>query len=151
MARKKLSEEQLKQRVNVIYKVLRQNDKPVSAIKLSEETNLTKGQLSSAIRYMRQQSLTDYDHFIKYYFISGRKGYSLPKSIDDYAICYASLKRWAYSIMNTIRPLERKLIEAGFDPDRIMSISSDNNKIETSADGSWGIDYEYDEEHDYDS
>lgn len=150
MARRKLSEEQLKQRVNAIYKVLSQNECPVSADQLSEETNLTKGQLSSAIRYMRQQSLTNYDHFIKYYFISGRKGYSLPRSIDDYAVCYASLKKWACSIMNTIRPLERKLIEAGFDPDRIMAISSDNNKLETSADGSWGIDYEYYEEHEYD-
>lgn len=143
MGRKRITEELLQARVNAIYKILRHSDRPVSADELSELTNLTRGQISSAIRYMRQQSILDYNKFIKYYILSGRKGYKLPASDDDYAVCYASLKRWACSIMKTIEPLEKKLIEAGYDPDRIFSISEDDNRLETSADGSWGVDYEY--------
>ena len=143
MGRKRLTEEVLQQRANLIYMSLKNSEGEVSSDQLVKETGLTKGQISSAVRYMRHQSLNDYQRFIKYYFISGRKGYKLPQSIDDYALCYASLRGWANSILNTIRPMERILIEAGFDPDRIMNMMSGNNFIETSADGSWGFDVDY--------
>lgn len=139
MGRKKLSDDVLKSRANLIYKVLREDrERYISSDELKEKTGLTTGQISSVVRFIRQQSLVDYKKFIDYYIVSGRKGYKLPDGIEDYAICYASLRRWASSIMKTIQPMRVVLEESGYDPDRILALSDCDNTIETTPDGSWG-------------
>ena len=61
MGRKRLTADVLKDRANLIYKVLRDNrDRYVSGDELKEITGLTTGQISSAVRFTRQQSLVDY-------------------------------------------------------------------------------------------
>ena len=139
MGRKRLTADVLKDRANLIYKVLRDNrDRYVSGDELKEITGLTTGQISSAVRFTRQQSLVDYKRFINYYIVSGRKGYKLPDDIEDYAKCYGSLRRWASSIIKTIQPMRAVLEEAGYDPDRLLVLSDDDNVLETTPDGSWG-------------
>lgn len=139
MGRKKLPDDVLKTRANLIYKVLKDNrERYVLSCELKEKTGLTTGQISSAIRFTRQQSLVDYERFINYYIVSGRKGYKLPDGIEDYAKCYASLRRWASSIIKTIQPMREVLSENGYDPDRILALSDSDNTLETTPEGSWG-------------
>ena len=80
---------------------------------LAEEVNLTTGQLSTVIKYMRRCSENNLEKYIRFYPISSTRGYFFPKSFEDFAPYYATLAQWASSIVRTIKPTEKAMISVG--------------------------------------
>ena len=88
-------------------------ENPISTDALVENTNFTKGQISTIIKYMRRCSENDLERYIKWYPISSKKGYYFPKSFEEFAPCYATLEKWCASLHRTIEPMRRKMQQEG--------------------------------------
>ena len=134
---------------NSIAVILKNHTKedPCPREKLAEDTNLTTGQISTVIKYMRRCSERDLERFIRYYPISSKKGYYLPASFEDFAPCYATLEKWLASLKRTIEPMRKKMEEEGIDwreylpGDEAEEIENYLDKIsETNKDTSWFLD-----------
>lgn len=130
----RLTDSNIKEKANQIVLILQDYSKksPCNKKILVEETSLTTGQISRVIKYMRRCSEKDFSRFIKYYPISSKKGYFLPKSWDDFLDCYISLSSWCESLTRTIQPMKNQLEIAGYDQITIEKIKEayKNNDID---------------------
>lgn len=111
---------------NKVVTILKNSDSPIPKVKLSDEIGLTTGQLSTVIKYMRRCSLEDLEHYIAYYPISSKRGYTLPRSFRDFLPCYYTLYCWAESIKKTIKPMEIKMSQEGIDVMEYAQSAKDN-------------------------
>lgn len=106
------------QRANMIYRILKAKDDIVSTKELCELTNLSQGQIRNAVEYARDRAVLEPDKFIRFYFLSSKKGYRLPsqdpdKRVDEIAACFATLHSWSRTLYRRITPLERFLNQNG--------------------------------------
>ena len=113
----RLTSDNIAQKANEIVSILRTHSPadPCSCPVLMEGTGLTKGQVSTVIKYMRRCAEKDLEKYIPYYPISSKRGYYLPTKWDDFARCYATLEMWIASLTRTIRPMRTKMIKEGVD------------------------------------
>lgn len=111
-----------KKKANAIISVLRTCDRehPIPRVKLAEAVDLTTGQLSSVIKYMRRCSETDLERYIAYYPISTKKGYFLPGDWHDFMAYYCTFFCWYTSIQRTIEPVRQKMIKEGIDYNALL-------------------------------
>ena len=112
-----LTSTNISQKANEVVLILRKYNKanPCPMAVLQEETGLTKGQISTVIKYMRRCSSDNLDRFIPYYPISSKKGYFLPSCSQDFIDCYITLALWTCSLVKTIAPMEAKMARDGID------------------------------------
>lgn len=111
----RLSSSNIGEYANKIVHALNNSADPVPAPELCDELRLSKGQLATVIKYMRRCSLKNFGRYIKFYPISSKRGYSLPKSWEEFKPCFATLYLWSRSLLKTIEPMKRKMIEEGID------------------------------------
>ena len=90
-------------------------DEPCPRVKLSEETQLTSGQISTVIKYMRRCSEKDLERYIRFYPISCKRGYFFAKSFTEFAPCFVTLTKWHESLKRTIEPMRTKMEKEGID------------------------------------
>lgn len=90
-------------------------DNPIPSLELAEQAHLTKGQLSSVIKYMRRCSHVDLETYIAYFPISSKKGYFYPQKWEDFAPYFYTQVSWANSILKTCAPVEEKMRKEGVD------------------------------------
>lgn len=117
-----------KNRANAIARILKDYDidNPCSRTELCEMTNLSPGQLSSAIKYMRRCSEEDIEKFIRFYPISSKKGYFFPHKWSDFSAYYVTMLRWSRSLERTIKPCLEKMMKEGVNFDEIMNEQDDS-------------------------
>ena len=115
---------------NKVVGILRNATAPVPKAKLAEDLELSVGQLSTIIKYMRRCSLEDLEHYIAYYPISSKRGYSLPRNFRDFLPCYYTLYCWSESIKKTIRPMEIKMSQEGIDVMEYAQTAKDNYEFQ---------------------
>ena len=135
-------------KANEIVFVLRTHskDEPCPADVLCEATQLTKGQLSTVIKYMRRCSCENLDKFIPFYPVSSKKGYFLPSNSQDFIECYITLEAWVHSLEKTITPMRLKMVKDGVDWTQYKNDNEDysgnylNEILETNKDTSWFMD-----------
>lgn len=111
---------------------------------LAEDANLTVGQLSRVIKYMRRKSEDNPDVFLKYYPLSSKKGYFLAVDYNDFAKPFATLYQWYRSVRRTIEPLRKKMDSLGIDWKKYLNCDgkkAENDDIEEiNGDTSWFLD-----------
>lgn len=113
VAKRPISE--MAKRVCLVLKNDASRDNPMSGAALADNLGLTRGQLSSVIKYMRRCSLLSFDKFIGWYPVSSKNGYYFAESVEDMIPCFRALYWWSESIAKTILPLKKAIIETGFD------------------------------------
>lgn len=125
-----LTDENIGKKANEIATILRSFSKesPCSKQVLVEMTSLTTGQVSRVIKYMRRCSEQDFSRFIRFYPVSSKKGYFLPKSWGDFLDCYISLSSWCESLTRTIQPMKQQLELEGYDWEVIERLKANCKK-----------------------
>lgn len=113
MAKTRLTSTNIKEYANRFIYMLRSEDGPLAKDEAAEQLNLTAGQMSALVKYMRRCSLADMERYIRYYPISSKKGYTLPKAWEDFLPCFSTLYQWAGSILKTIEPMREKMEKEG--------------------------------------
>lgn len=114
MGRSRLTDEVMIDRVKSIMGVL--NDGAWhSTNELMCETDLTCGQLKSAIKFNRRYFLKCPEKCANKYIISGKHGYKLTTTDEDYIAMYKSLYAWGKSVLITISPMGKWLQSQGYD------------------------------------
>ena len=129
-----------------IYLMRDSNGEPVSKKVVCENLELTVGQVSSLVKYMRRCAENDLERFIPYYPISSKKGYTLPHSYMDFLPCFTTLFLWANSLARTIDPMKRKMRKEGIDIEEYIKETKRElpenyleDLVEMNADTSWFI------------
>lgn len=140
MGRKKITEAEMIERVNTIINCLRNDPRWHSSYELSKETEMTRGQLASAIKYNRRYFMNCPEKCKEYYILSGRFGYKMPETDEDYVSMYKSLYSWAKSMMITISPVGKYLSGKGFDMKRIREEATTENDGDPKNDEIGGVD-----------
>ena len=141
----RLCGKKLVQKANDVVTVLRRyaKDNPCPTEVLMDELNLSKGQVSRVIKYMRRCSSENLDKYIPFYPISSKKGYFLPHDAKDFIECYITLALWTCSLVKTIQPMEAQMIKKGIDwhdylpQDREDDINYLDEIPEMNKDTSW--------------
>ena len=111
----RLDSENIKQFSKQFCMMLMSSPDPIPKQKISEDLGLTSGQMSAVVKYMRRCSEANLEKYIRYYPISSKHGYTLPKSWEDFLPCFSTLYCWANSIMRTIDPMREKMEKEGID------------------------------------
>lgn len=127
----RLNSENIKQFSNRFCRILLDATEPVPKQQISDELGLTIGQMSAVVKYMRRCAESNLERYIKYYPISSKQGYKLPRSWEDFLPCFATLYCWANSIMRTIEPMREKMEKEGID---IAEYMKENGKISDLTD-----------------
>lgn len=110
-----MKDEVLLQRSKIIVQTLKNYDSWISLDKLVELTGLKKGQIEAAVKYERRWFLEHPEKCGNTYILSGKYGYKLPVSDQDYVPVYKSLYAWGISVLTTISPIGKYLADKGFD------------------------------------
>lgn len=147
-----LTSKNIGKKANQVVSILRRYDKenPCPANVLQEESGLTKGQVSTVIKYMRRCSSDNLDRYIPYYPISSKKGYFLPSCSQDFVDCYITLALWTCSLVKTIAPMKAKMARDGIDwrdylpKEREYDINYLDEIPETNKDTAWFMDHDDD-------
>lgn len=121
MSKVRLNSNNIKDYANKFVYILRDETSPIPKEKASEELGLTLGQMSALVKYMRRCSLSDM-RYIRYYPISSKKGYTLPREWKDFLPCFATLYQWAGSILKTIEPMREKMESEGINITQYMML-----------------------------
>ncbi len=132
MGRKKITEAEMIERVNTIINCLRNDPRWHSSYELSKETEMTRGQLASAIKYNRRYFMNSPEKCKDHYSLSGRFGYRMPETDEDYVAMYKSLFSWGKSVLITISPVGKYLSGKGFDMKSIREEAMGGNDGEHS-------------------
>lgn len=150
MAKKKLDSISIRDYANKFVRILRCADGPISRDDATMLLDLSSGQVSTLVKYMRRCALQDLERYIPYYPISSKQGYTLPHNYKDFLPCFATLYLWSHSLITTIEPMREKMEKEGIDiaayiHDKLVSNSkeSDNYLVEIpemNADSSWFFD-----------
>lgn len=127
MGRKKITEAEMVERVNIIIDCLKAAPRWHSSYELSEKTGMTPGQLASAIKYNRRYFMNCPEKCKDHYILSGRFGYKMPETDEDYVAMYKSLFSWGKSVLITISPIGKYLSGKGFDMKSIREEAMANN------------------------
>lgn len=128
-----LTDRTIRDCANEICKILQDytKEKPCPATVLMEETGLTRGQLSTVIKYMRRCSEKDLEKYIRYYPISSKKGYFFSKKSEDFASYFLTLNAWSESVKRTIAPALIKLTRDGVNLEKYMP--RDNEPVDIDS------------------
>lgn len=110
-----MKDEVLLERAKKVVEVLRNDGSWVSLNKLVELTGLKKGQIEAAIKYERRWFLQNPEKCGNTYILSGKRGYRLPVTDEDYIPVYKSLYAWGISVLTTISPIGKYLADKGYD------------------------------------
>ena len=111
----RLNSQNIKDYANKFVHMLREEKDPLPKAKAAEDLGLTIGQMSALVKYMRRCSLSNIETYIRFYPISSKRGYTLPRTWDDFLPCFSTLYQWALSIMKTIDPMRQKMMSEGID------------------------------------
>lgn len=115
MSRTRLTNDMMIERAKSVVTVLRQYGKWVDTNTICSETGLTIGQLKAAIKFERRYFLKCPERCGNTYILSGKHGYKLPESNEDYIAMYKSLFSWGKSVLITISPMGKWLQAQGYD------------------------------------
>ena len=122
-------------------------DAPVPKKDVCEKLDLTVGQVSSLVKYMRRCAEKDLERFIPYYPISSKQGYKLPHTYRDFLPCFTTLYLWCISLARTIEPMKEKMEREGINVGEYIRETQcdfqDNyieDLLEMNADTSWFLD-----------
>lgn len=135
MSKTRLNSVNIKEYANKIARIMHHSDKPVPKDELVKELDLTTGQVSTIIKYMRRCSEEDFIKYIRWYPISSKRGYSFMEKAEDFLPCYMTLYEWSESILRTIDPMRKYLESHGVDIaseliERRREYSADNYLID---------------------
>lgn len=136
---KKLNPDLKVRNAKKIMAVLKDADHPVSCAELMKITDLPKSQIAAAIKYQRRWFL-DHPTRTEYnYIISGKKGYRMPQTDEDYIAFYQTLYSWTKSIRGTIAAVGKYLEDAGHDLEEIKYNAGDGSYLadEMNGEDSW--------------
>ena len=141
MSRNAMTEDQRIERAKRVVSILRDGEWH-STEELTDATNLTVGQLKGAIKYERRWFLKCPEKCGTTYILSGKKGYKLPTTDEDYLDMYKSLYSWGKSVLITISPIGKYLQEKGFDMKQIREdatngIDAEGDPLEVGGADSW--------------
>lgn len=136
---KETPEQRLKKNSRMIVNVLRNAEEPIGSNKLCELTGLKKSQVAAAIKYQRRWFLEHPNSTQYNYIVSGKKGYRMPKTDEEYVIFYQTLYSWSKSVRATIEAVGRYLEANGYDINQIKFNSGDGSFLtdEIGGEDSW--------------
>ena len=115
MSRQKIGDDILIERVRNIISILDDADSWVGSETLSYMTGLSIGQIKAAVKFNRRWFINHPTQCGNKYIISGKAGYRLPKTDEDYILMYKSLYAWGKSILITLSPVGKYLQDKGHD------------------------------------
>ena len=141
MGRRSMTEDERIARAKSVVSILRDGEWH-STESLMSETNLTAGQLKGAIKFERRYFLKCPEKCGTTYILSGKKGYKLPTTDEDYLEMYKSLYSWGRSVLVTISPIGKYLNSKGFDMSQIREeavngINAEGDPLEVGGADSW--------------
>lgn len=131
-----MTDEILLQRSKIVVQTLRDHGTWISLDKLVELTGLKKGQIEAAIKYERRWFLKNPEKCGNTYILSGKRGYKLPATDEDYIPVYKSLYAWGISVFTTISPIGKYLADKGYDMKSIRKEIYDEAMISDEI-GGW--------------
>ena len=140
MGRAKMNDAKMIERAKLVMNVLK-DGKWHMIDALSRETGLSTSQIHGAIKYERRWFLKCPEKCEMRYIISGRRGYKLPVTNEDYVAMYKTLYSWGKSILITISPMGKWLQAQGFDMKQIRDEAMQGDDVsdpsEVGGSDSW--------------
>lgn len=144
MSRVKITEEELKDRVNSIIRTLKHHPNEWMRIdNIAEESGLkNSSQAKAAIKYLRRYGIEHPGFKVdEFYILSGKSGYKLPETDEELKSLYKTLYSWWNSLKTTISPVRSYLLSKGINvsaiEESVMHLPDEEDALDHGGEGSW--------------